>query len=74
MEKIVEFLSKMKNVSNIAAVVALMVVLVSFVLNSAKITAIPIDDAIKVGIFVKGVFLTVDASVWIDHFTGKKNA
>ena len=67
-EKIKTFLDKigMKNISNISAIVAVLVVSGAFVLNSCKVTAIPIDDAIKVGLFIKGVFLTVDGSIWLE--------
>lgn len=65
---------KMKLVSNIMAGVGIAIVVVSFVFNSIGITDIDITDALKVGGFCKGVFLPVDASIWINNiFMGKRN-
>jgi hypothetical protein len=58
---------KMKTVSNIAAGVGFLMVIVSFILNAAGLTHINMDDALKAGGFVKAVFLPVDASVWITN-------
>jgi hypothetical protein len=65
---------KMKTVSNIAAGLGLLIVVVSFVLNAAGLAAINMDDAIKAGGFVKTVFLPVDASVWINNVFGKQDS
>jgi hypothetical protein len=65
---------KMKTVSNIAAGAGIAIVLVSYVLNAAGITHINMDDALKAGGFVKGVFLPVDASVWINNIFGKQRS
>jgi hypothetical protein len=65
---------KMKAASNLAAALALAVVLASFVLNAAGIACIDMNDAIKVGGFVKAVFLPVDASIWINNIFGKQDA
>ena len=61
----------MKNISNCAAVIALLIVLASFILNAMGITHIDMNDAIKAGGFVKAVFLPVDASLWITNIFGK---
>jgi Spy/CpxP family protein refolding chaperone len=58
---------KVKTVSNLAAGAALALVLVSFMLNAAKLASIDMNDALKAGGFIKAVFLPVDASVWIHH-------
>jgi hypothetical protein len=58
---------KMKTVSNLAAGLALAIVLASFILNTFGITNIDMTDALKTGGFVKAVFLPVDASVWINN-------
>lgn len=63
---------KMKTVSNIMAGVGIGIVIISFVLNSLNITNIDITDALKVGGFCKGVFLPVDASVWITNIFKSK--
>lgn len=64
---------KMKTVSNIMASIGILVVIVSFILNACNITNIDITDAVKVGAFCKGVFLPVDASVWITNVLKGKN-
>jgi hypothetical protein len=65
---------KMKTVSNIAAGAALTLVLVSFILNAAKLASIDMNDALKAGGFIKIVFLPVDASVWINNIFGKQGS
>jgi len=65
---------KMKTVSNLAAGLALAIVLASFVLNALGITRIDMTDALKAGGFVKAVFLPVDASVWINNIFGKNGS
>jgi hypothetical protein len=64
---------KMKKVSNIAAALALLIVLVSFILNAAGLTHIDMNDALKAGGFVKAVFLPVDASLWLNNIFGGKS-
>ena len=62
----------MKTVSNIMAGVGILLVIVSFVLNAGGITHIAMSDALLAGGFCKGVFLPVDASIWINNiFKGK---
>lgn len=62
----------MKTVSNIMARVGILLVIVSFVLNACGITHITMSDALLAGGFCKGVFLPVDASIWINNiFKGK---
>ena len=62
----------MKSVSNIMAGVGIAIVLCSFILNAARLTHIAMTDALMAGGFCKGVFLPVDASIWINNiFKGK---
>lgn len=62
----------MKSVSNIMAGVGIAIVLCSFILNAAGLTHIAMTDALMAGGFCKGVFLPVDASIWINNiFKGK---
>ena len=62
----------MKSVSNIMAGVGIAIVLCSFILNAAGLTHIVMTDALMAGGFCKGVFLPVDASIWINNiFKGK---
>jgi hypothetical protein len=63
---------KMKTLSNLAAGLGLSLVIVSFILNSAGLAHINMDDALKAGGFVKAVFLPVDASVWINNIFGRQ--
>jgi len=65
---------KMRTVSNLAAGLALTIVLTSFILNALGITHIDMTDALKAGGFVKAVFLPVDASVWINNIFGKQGS
>jgi len=65
---------EMKTVSNLAAGLALSIVLASFILNTIGITHIDMTDALKAGGFVKAVFLPVDASVWINNIFGKQGS
>ena len=62
----------MKSVSNLMAGVGIAIVLCSFILNAAGLTHIAMTDALMAGGFCKGVFLPVDASIWINNiFKGK---
>lgn len=62
----------MKTVSNIMAGVGILLVIVSFILNACGVTHIAMSDALLAGGFCKGVFLPVDASIWINNiFKGK---
>ncbi|UYT08158.1 hypothetical protein OE909_01625 [Treponema denticola] len=64
----------MKTVSNIMAGVGIAIVIISFILNACNITNINMTDALMAGGFCKGVFLPVDASIWINNiFKGKNN-
>ena len=63
----------MKTISNIMAGIGIGIVIGSFILNSCGITHIDINDALKVGGFCKGVFLPVDASIWITNIFKGKN-
>ncbi|MDR2444872.1 MAG: hypothetical protein LBD44_02895 [Spirochaetaceae bacterium] len=64
----------MKTVSNLAAALALAIVLASFILNAAGLANINMNDALKAGGFVKAVFLPVDASIWINNIFGKQGS
>lgn len=62
----------MKTVSNIMAGVGIAIGIGSFVLNACGLTRIAMTDALIAGGFCKGVFLPVDASIWINNiFKGK---
>ena len=62
----------MKTVSNVMAGVGIAIVIGSFILNAAGFTHIAMTDALMAGGFCKGVFLPVDASIWINNiFKGK---
>lgn len=63
----------MKTVSNVMAGVGIVIVIGSFVLNAAGLTHISMSDALMVGGFCKGVFLPVDASIWINNIFKGKN-
>jgi len=65
---------RMRTISNIAAGLALGIVLASFILNTLGITHIDMTDALKTGGFVKAVFLPVDASVWINNIFSKQGS
>lgn len=56
---------KMRTVSNIASSLALVLVIVSFILNAAGLTHIPIKDITTTGLFIKGAFIQIDISCWI---------
>jgi hypothetical protein len=58
---------KMKTISNIAAGIAAFIVVCAFVLKVFNVTGIAMSEAVIVGAFVKGVFLPVDASLWIKN-------
>ena len=62
----------MKTVCNVLAGVGIVILIGSFVLNAAGLTHIAMSDALMAGGFCKGVFLPVDASIWINNiFKGK---
>ena len=62
----------MKTVSNVMAGVGIAIVRGSFVLTACGLTRIAMTDALMAGGFCKGVFLPVDASIWINNiFKGK---
>lgn len=63
---------KMKNISNMAAICGFMLVVVSFILNAMEIIKIDMVDALKTGAFMKGFFLPVDASIWLNKAFGNK--
>ena len=62
----------MQTVSNEMAGVGIAIGIGSFILNAASLTHISMTDTLMAGGFCKGVFLPVDASVWITNiFRGK---
>ena len=62
----------MKTVSNLMAGVGIAIGIGSFVLNAAGLTHISMTDTLMAGGFCKGVFLPIDASIWINNiFKGK---
>ena len=63
----------MKTVSNVMAGVGIVIVIGSFALNAAGFTHIAMSDALMAGGFCKGVFLPVDASIWISNIFKGKN-
>jgi hypothetical protein len=58
---------KMKTVSNIAAGIAALIVVAAFILKMFGVTGVAMSEAAIVGGFVKGVFLPIDASLWIKN-------
>ncbi len=55
-----------KLMCQISKIIAALIVFGSMVVNAiAKTVLIPIDDAIKVGIFVFVMFLPIDVSIWL---------
>lgn len=55
-----------KLMCQISKIIAALIVFGSMVVNAiAKTVLIPIDDAVKVGIFVFVMFLPIDVSIWL---------
>ena len=55
-----------KLMCQISKIIAALIVFGSMVVNAiAKTELIPIDDAVKVGIFVFVMFLPIDVSIWL---------
>ncbi len=55
-----------KLMCQISKIIAALIVFGSMVVNAiAKTIRIPIDDAVKVGIFVFVMFLPIDVSIWL---------
>ena len=59
---------KMRHISNAASTLALILVLTVFILNLTGVTACPMEDTLRTALFIKGVFLQVDVSCWINAF------
>jgi hypothetical protein len=58
---------KGKILCQLSKIIAAVIVFAALVINAiAKTVVVPVDDAIKVGIFVFVVFLPIDVSIWID--------
>lgn len=55
-----------KLMCQISKIIAALIVFGSMIVNAiAKTELIPIDDAVKVGIFVFVMFLPIDVSIWL---------
>ncbi|MDE5899334.1 MAG: hypothetical protein K2H09_08755 [Treponemataceae bacterium] len=63
---------KGKTLSLLSKVLALVFVIVCFVVSVVARIPIPIDDTIKVAVFVALVFSPVDVSMWIQNFFGSR--
>lgn len=63
---------KMKGISNIAGISGFLLVVLSFILNAIGVTDIIMEEAFATGLFMKGFFLSVDASLWIEKIKGNK--
>ena len=59
---------KMRHISNAASTLALILVLTVFILNLTGITSCPMEDVLRTALVIKGVFLQVDVSCWINAF------
>lgn len=58
---------KGKILCQLSKIIASVIVFAALVVNAiAKTELVPVDDAIKVGAFIFGVFLPIDVSIWID--------
>lgn len=62
---------KMKHVSNASSMLALVLLLVTYVLNAAGICSILMEDALRTALFIKGAFIQIDVSCWINAFRGQ---
>ncbi len=62
---------KMKHVSNAASALALVIVLAAYVLNAAGLCSIKTEDALRTALFIKGAFVQIDVSCWINAFRGQ---
>ena len=62
---------KMKHVSNAASTLALVLVLITYVLNAAGVCNVLMEDALRTALFIKGSFVQVDVSCWINAFRGQ---
>lgn len=65
---------KGKQLSLGAKLGAIFFVLLCFVVMIVCKVAIPIDDALKVGIFIALVFSPVDVSLWIEKFFVRRDS
>lgn len=59
---------KMRHISNAASTLALLLVLTVFILNLTGVTSYSMEDTLRTALFIKGVFLQVDISCWINAF------
>lgn len=64
---------KGKTLSLLSKVLALAFVMVCFIVSVLTGVEIPVDDTIKVAVFVALVFGPVDVSLWIQNFFGTRH-
>lgn len=64
---------KGKTLSLLSKILAVVFVLVCFFVSVVTRIPIPIDDTIKVAVFVALVFSPVDVSLWIQNFFGARH-
>ncbi|WP_027727883.1 hypothetical protein [Treponema sp. C6A8] len=62
---------KMKHVSNTASALALILVLATYVLNAAGVCNVCMEEAFRTALFIKGSFVQIDVSCWINAFKGR---
>lgn len=63
---------KGKTLSLLAKILAIVFVIACFVVSLVTRIPIPMDDTIKVAVFVALVFSPVDVSMWIQNFFGTR--
>ena len=57
---------KGKLMCQLSKIIACLIVFCALVVNAvAKAEIVPVDDAVKVGIFVFVMFLPIDVSIWL---------
>ena len=63
---------KGKTLSLLAKILAIAFVIACFIVSLVTRIPIPMDDTIKVAVFVALVFSPVDVSMWIQNFFGTR--
>lgn len=61
-----------KTLSLLAKILAIVFVIACFIVSLVTRIPIPMDDTIKVAVFVALVFSPVDVSMWIQNFFGTR--
>lgn len=64
---------KGKTLSLLAKILAIVFVVACFIVSVLTKIPIPMDDTIKVAVFVALVFSPVDVSMWIQNFFGTRH-